>query len=65
LKTINFKEMGRSVSVSQAQVRLYARSRRMLDQPATCGNCGRKLAVYYDGPAKSTPGYYRFRRGRS
>ena len=25
---------------------------------ATCGTCGRKLAVYYDGPAKSTPGYY-------
>ena len=25
---------------------------------ATCGNCGRKLAVYYDGPAKSAPGYY-------
>jgi hypothetical protein len=20
--------------------------------------CGRKLAVYYDGPAKTTPGYY-------
>ena len=25
---------------------------------ATCGTCGRKLAVYYDGPARSTPGYY-------
>ncbi len=25
---------------------------------ATCGDCGRKLAVYYDGPAKSAPGYY-------
>jgi DNA invertase Pin-like site-specific DNA recombinase len=25
---------------------------------AACGTCGRKLAVYYDGPAKSTPGYY-------
>ncbi len=25
---------------------------------ATCGTCGRKLAVYYYGPAKSTPGYY-------
>jgi hypothetical protein len=25
---------------------------------ATCGDCGRKLAVYYDGPARSTPGYY-------
>jgi hypothetical protein len=24
----------------------------------TCGSCGRKLAVYYDGTAKSTPGYY-------
>ena len=22
---------------------------------ATCGTCGRKLAVYYDGPARSTP----------
>src|SRR5204862_353482 len=22
------------------------------------GTCGRKLAVYYDGPAKATPGYY-------
>ena len=25
---------------------------------AICGRCGRRLAVYYDGPAKSTPGYY-------
>lgn len=25
---------------------------------ATCGACGRKLAVYYDGPHKATPGYY-------
>jgi DNA invertase Pin-like site-specific DNA recombinase len=25
---------------------------------ATCGSCGRKLAVYYDGPARSAPGYY-------
>jgi DNA invertase Pin-like site-specific DNA recombinase len=25
---------------------------------ATCGVCGRKLAVYYGGPHKSTPGYY-------
>jgi hypothetical protein len=25
---------------------------------ATCGTCGRKLAVFYGGPAKSTPGYY-------
>ncbi|MFN2503808.1 MAG: recombinase family protein, partial [Acidimicrobiales bacterium] len=25
---------------------------------ATCGACGRKLAVYYDGPHKAAPGYY-------
>jgi len=25
---------------------------------ATCGTCGRKLAVFYEGPAKATPGYY-------
>ena len=25
---------------------------------ATCGICGRKLAVFYEGPAKATPGYY-------
>ena len=25
---------------------------------AICGRCGRRLAVYYDGPAKSTPGCY-------
>jgi DNA invertase Pin-like site-specific DNA recombinase len=25
---------------------------------ATCGVCGRKLAVYYDGPHRATPGYY-------
>jgi hypothetical protein len=25
---------------------------------ATCGSCGRKLAVFYRGPAKSVPGYY-------
>ena len=30
----------------------------MLQGLATCGVCGRKLAVYYDGPAKTTPGYY-------
>jgi hypothetical protein len=30
----------------------------LLQGLATCGVCGRKLAVYYDGPAKSTPGYY-------
>src|SRR5215207_8426336 len=30
----------------------------LLQGLATCGTCGRKLAVYYDGPHKSTPGYY-------
>jgi DNA invertase Pin-like site-specific DNA recombinase len=30
----------------------------LLQGLATCQTCGRKLAVYYDGPAKSTPGYY-------
>ncbi|MDT5361196.1 MAG: hypothetical protein QOC69_2958, partial [Mycobacterium sp.] len=30
----------------------------LLQGLATCGSCGRKLAVYYDGPAKTTPGYY-------
>ena len=30
----------------------------LLQGVATCGTCGRKLAVYYDGPSKSTPGYY-------
>jgi len=30
----------------------------LLQGLATCGTCGRKLAVYYDGPANSTPGYY-------
>src|SRR5215210_7632131 len=30
----------------------------LLQGLATCGACGRKLAVHYDGPAKSTPGYY-------
>jgi hypothetical protein len=30
----------------------------LLQGLATCGVCGRKLAVYYDGPSKSTPGYY-------
>jgi DNA invertase Pin-like site-specific DNA recombinase/transposase-like protein len=30
----------------------------LLQGLATCGVCGRKLAVFYDGPAKSTPGYY-------
>lgn len=28
----------------------------LLQGPATCGVCGRKLAVYYDGPHKATPG---------
>jgi DNA invertase Pin-like site-specific DNA recombinase len=55
------------------QVRIGANIRPMAHQPgtgavregaallqglATCGRCGRKLAVYYDGPSKSTPGYY-------
>ena len=30
----------------------------LLQGLAICGTCGRKLAVYYDGPAKTTPGYY-------
>ena len=30
----------------------------LLQGLATCGVCGRKLAIYYDGPAKSAPGYY-------
>ena len=30
----------------------------LLQGLATCGTCGRKLAVYYDGPHKATPGYY-------
>jgi DNA invertase Pin-like site-specific DNA recombinase/transposase-like protein len=30
----------------------------LLQGLASCGTCGRKLAVYYDGPSKSTPGYY-------
>jgi DNA invertase Pin-like site-specific DNA recombinase len=30
----------------------------LLQSLATCGVCGRKLAVYYDGPTKATPGYY-------
>ena len=30
----------------------------LLQGLATCGVCGRKLFVYYDGPTKSTPGYY-------
>jgi Recombinase len=25
---------------------------------ATCGICGRRLAVFYEGPTKATPGYY-------
>jgi DNA invertase Pin-like site-specific DNA recombinase/transposase-like protein len=30
----------------------------LLQGLATCGVCGRRLAVFYDGPTKSTPGYY-------
>jgi len=30
----------------------------LLQGIAVCGNCGRKLAVYYQGRRKSTPGYY-------
>jgi hypothetical protein len=30
----------------------------LLQGLATCGSCGRKLAVFYRGPAKSVPGYY-------
>ena len=30
----------------------------LLQGLAICATCGRKLAVYYDGPAKTTPGYY-------
>jgi DNA invertase Pin-like site-specific DNA recombinase/transposase-like protein len=55
------------------QARIGANTRPMAHQPgtgavregcallqglATCGVCGRKLAVYYDGPSKSAPGYY-------
>jgi DNA invertase Pin-like site-specific DNA recombinase len=30
----------------------------LLQGLATCGTCGRKLAVFYQGPTKATPGYY-------
>ena len=30
----------------------------LLQHLATCGVCGRKLAVYYDGRHHNTPGYY-------
>jgi DNA invertase Pin-like site-specific DNA recombinase len=30
----------------------------LLQGLATCGGCGRKLAVFYRGPAKSVPNYY-------
>ncbi len=30
----------------------------LLQGLATCGRCGRKLAVFYRGPAKSVPNYY-------
>ncbi|HEX5407621.1 MAG TPA: recombinase family protein [Pseudonocardiaceae bacterium] len=55
------------------QARIGANIRPMAHQPgtgavregcallqglATCGTCGRKLAVYYDGEHKATPGYY-------
>src|SRR6266496_3807701 len=30
----------------------------LLQGLATCGECGRKLAVYYEGKHKATPGYY-------
>jgi DNA invertase Pin-like site-specific DNA recombinase len=30
----------------------------LLQGLATCGACGRKLAVFYSGPAKCTPNYY-------
>jgi hypothetical protein len=36
----------------------------LLQGLATCGVCGRKLAVYYDGPTKATPGYYRTGTGQ-
>jgi DNA invertase Pin-like site-specific DNA recombinase len=32
--------------------------RALLQGLAVCGICGRKLAVFYQGPAKATPGYY-------
>jgi DNA invertase Pin-like site-specific DNA recombinase len=30
----------------------------LLQGLVTCGTCGRKLSVYYDGERKATPGYY-------
>jgi DNA invertase Pin-like site-specific DNA recombinase len=30
----------------------------LLQGLATCGTCGRKLAIYYRGPAKTVPNYY-------
>jgi DNA invertase Pin-like site-specific DNA recombinase len=30
----------------------------LLQGLATCGRCGRKLAIFYRGPAKSVPNYY-------
>ena len=34
------------------------RGLRLVAGPGDLRVCGRKLAVYYDGPAKTTPGYY-------
>ena len=36
----------------------------LLQGLATCGTCGRNLAVYYDGERKATPGYYCTGTGR-
>ena len=30
----------------------------LLQGLVTCGTCGRKLSIYYDGERKATPGYY-------
>ena len=30
----------------------------LLQGLATCGSCGRKLAIFYRGPAKTVPNYY-------
>ena len=32
--------------------------RAQLQGLASCGICGRRLAVFYDGPSRSTPGYF-------
>ena len=56
----NQARIGRNIrpQASQPGTGAVREGSALLQGLATCGSCGRKLAVFYRGPAKTVPNYY-------